>query len=227
MELTREQQDILNGSQGEVMAKVMKSLVMYGETFGADKLVPVTSEYGHTVISFGIGVMKPVYDLYDQLIKAGALSKQKFSADPLPLDKNVPSSFLQDIIFKGIMYSQQSRYEKQLAAQPRLQVVENTAFNSALSGIDLLGFGVDEMSRDASSLVMFSHCRRAIVGSVPRQIISASAAFCLDVASPALAAGTYFISKPLRIFCTGIGFTSTASRPARSSAETISRPDVK
>ena len=70
MELTREQQDILNGSEGEVMAKVMKSLVMYGETFGADKMVPVTSEYGHTVISFGIGVMKPVYDLYDQLIDA-------------------------------------------------------------------------------------------------------------------------------------------------------------
>ncbi len=114
MELTREQQDILNGSEGEVMAKVMKSLVMYGETFGADKMVPVTSEYGHTVISFGIGVMKPVYDLYDQLIKAGALSKQKFSADPLPLDKNVPSNFVQDLIFKHFMYSQQSRYEKQL-----------------------------------------------------------------------------------------------------------------
>ncbi len=114
MELTREQQDILNGSQGEVMAKVMKSLVMYGETFGADKMVPVTSEYGHTVISFGIGVMKPVYDLYDQLIEAGALSRQKFSADPLPLDKNVPSSFLQDLVFKHFMYSQQGRYEKQL-----------------------------------------------------------------------------------------------------------------
>ena len=128
MELTREQQDILNGSQGEVMAKVMKSLVMYGETFGADKLVPVTSEYGHTVISFGIGVMKPVYDLYDQLIKAGALSKQKFSADPLPLDKNVPSSFLQDIIFKGIMYSQQSRYEKQLE---KLGIMSEDAYTCA------------------------------------------------------------------------------------------------
>ena len=83
MELTREQQDILNGSEGEVMAKVMKSLVMYGETFGADKMVPVTSEYGHTVISFGIGVMKPVYDLYDQLIEAGAL-QQAASFPPTP-----------------------------------------------------------------------------------------------------------------------------------------------
>ena len=128
MELTREQQDILNGSQGEVMAKVMKSLVMYGETFGADKMVPVTSEYGHTVISFGIGVMKPVYDLYDQLIKAGALSKQKFSADPLPLDKNVPSNFVQDLIFKHFMYSQQGRYEKQL---DRLGIMSPDAYTCA------------------------------------------------------------------------------------------------
>ena len=114
MLLTPEQQAMLDGAQGEVMAKVMRSLVMYGETFGAEKMVPVTSKYGHTVISFGIGVMKPVYDLYDQLIKAGALSRQKFSADPLPLDKNVPSNFLQDLIFKHFMYSQQGRYEKQL-----------------------------------------------------------------------------------------------------------------
>ena len=41
MYLTDEQQAILNGSKGETMAKVMKTLVMYGETFGADKMVPV------------------------------------------------------------------------------------------------------------------------------------------------------------------------------------------
>ena len=45
MYLTPEQQAILDGSQGETLAKVMKTLVMYGETFGADKMVPVTSEY--------------------------------------------------------------------------------------------------------------------------------------------------------------------------------------
>ena len=44
MNLTPEQQAILDGAKGETMAKVMKTLVMYGETFGADKLVPVTSE---------------------------------------------------------------------------------------------------------------------------------------------------------------------------------------
>ena len=113
MILTKDQQALLDGQQGETMAKVVKTLVMYGEAFGAERMVPVTSEYGHTVISFGIGVMKPVYELYDQLLAAGAVSKQPFSADPRPLDKNIPSSFLQNIIFK-FMYSQQEHYEEQL-----------------------------------------------------------------------------------------------------------------
>ena len=114
MYLTPEQQALLNGEKGEVMAKIMKTLVMYGDTFGAQRMVPVTSKYGHTVISFGLEVMKPVYDLYDQLIAAGLPEGQKFTADPKPLDKNVPSSFLDDIVFKKIMYTQQERYEEQL-----------------------------------------------------------------------------------------------------------------
>ena len=34
MKLTPEQQAVLDGSKGEVMAKVMKTLVMYGDAFG-------------------------------------------------------------------------------------------------------------------------------------------------------------------------------------------------
>ena len=60
MLLTPEQQAMLNGEKGETMAKVVKTLVMYGETFGAKRMVPITSKYGHTVISFGLKVMKPV-----------------------------------------------------------------------------------------------------------------------------------------------------------------------
>lgn len=113
MELTKNQQEILDGSQGEVMAKIMKTLVMYGETFGATKMVPVTSTYGHIVTSFGVIVIKGVFDLMDRLIEAGVTSKQKFSADPRPVDKNVPKNLLQDIVFK-VMYGPQKRYEKQL-----------------------------------------------------------------------------------------------------------------
>ena len=124
MVLTPEQQAVLNGSRGETVAKVMKTLVMYGDTFGAEKMVPVTSEYGHLVTSFGLGVMKAVYDLMDQLIEAGAISGQKFSVDPRPMDKNVPSNLLQDIFFK-VMYSKQSSYEKQLQ---KLGILNDNAF---------------------------------------------------------------------------------------------------
>ncbi len=113
MELNKEQLDILNGSQGEVMAKIMKTLVMYGETFGATKMVKVTSKYGHIVTSFGVIVIKGVFDMMDELIAAGVKSPQLFSADPRPTDKNVPKNFLQDIVFK-VMYGPQKRYEKQL-----------------------------------------------------------------------------------------------------------------
>ena len=114
MNLTKEQQDILDGKQGDVLAKVMQTLVRYGEVFGADAMVPVTSKYNHLVTSFGLKALAPVYELMDKLIESGNVSKQKFSADPRPLDPNVPSSFLQNFVFKNFMYSKQEDYEKQL-----------------------------------------------------------------------------------------------------------------
>ena len=114
MYLTPEQQAILDGSQGETMAKVMKTLVMYGETFGADKMVPVTSEYNHLVTSFGLKMMAPVFDLMQKLIDDGALSQQQFSVDPRPVDPKVPANFLQNFIFNKIMYTKQASYEAQL-----------------------------------------------------------------------------------------------------------------
>lgn len=114
MKLSPEQQAMLDGEKGETMAKVIKTLVMYGETFGAERMVPITSKYGHTVISFGLKIMKPVYDLYQEIIDAGLVSGQKFTADPRPMDKNVPSSLIEDLIFKKFMYTQQDDFEQQL-----------------------------------------------------------------------------------------------------------------
>ena len=114
MELTPEQSAILNGEKGEVMAKVMKTLVMYGEAFGATKMIPVTSEMGHLVTSFGLKVMSPVYDLMDQLIEAGITSTQKFSVDPKPVDPKVPSNFAKNLVFNKFMYTKQVSYDEQL-----------------------------------------------------------------------------------------------------------------
>ena len=125
MILTKEQQAILDGEQGETLAKVMKTLVMYGDAFEAEKLVPITSEYNHLVTSFGLKVMSPVYDLMQQLLDSGVASGQKFSVDPRPIDKNVPANFLQNLVFNKFMYTKQDFYEGQLE---KLGLMNDKAF---------------------------------------------------------------------------------------------------
>ncbi|MBQ8512931.1 MAG: DUF521 domain-containing protein [Clostridia bacterium] len=125
MILTKEQQAILDGEKGETLAKVMKTLVMYGDAFEAEKLVPITSEYNHLVTSFGLKVMSPVYDLMQQILDAGVASGQKFSVDPRPIDKNVPANFLQNLVFNKFMYTKQDFYENQLS---KLGLMDKNAF---------------------------------------------------------------------------------------------------
>ena len=125
MHLTNEQQALLNGEKGEVMAKIVKTLVMYGDTFGAERMVPVTSKYGHTVISFGLKIMKPVYRIYDQLIQAGLPVTQKFTADPRPMGAEVPCSFLEKLVFKKFMYTEQDKFEEQLR---KLGIVDDDGY---------------------------------------------------------------------------------------------------
>lgn len=126
MILTKEQQAILDGEKGETLAKVMKTLVMYGDAFEAEKLVPITSKYNHLVTSFGLKVMSPVYDLMQQLLDAGVASGQQFSVDPRPLDKNVPANFLQNLVFNKFMYTKQDFYEDQLE---KLGLMDKNAFS--------------------------------------------------------------------------------------------------
>ena len=126
MILTKEQQAILDGEKGETLAKVMKTLVMYGDAFEAEKLVPITSKYNHLVTSFGLKVMSPVYDLMQQLLDAGVSSDQKFSVDPRPLDKNVPANPLQNLVFNKFMYTKQDFYEGQLE---QLGLMDKNAFS--------------------------------------------------------------------------------------------------
>ena len=125
MILTKEQQAILDGEKGETLAKVMKTLVMYGDAFHAEKLVPITSKYNHLVTSFGLKVMSPVYDLMQQILDADVVSNQKFSVDPRPIDKNVPANFLQNLVFNKFMYTKQDFYEKQLK---NLGLMDDDAF---------------------------------------------------------------------------------------------------
>lgn len=182
MKLTDEQQAILSGEKGETLAKVMETLVRYGELFGADCMVPVTSRYNHLVTSFGLKALGPVYELMDRLIAEGAVSMQKFSADPRPMDKNVPASLLQSFVFNNFMYTRQDFYERQLAS---LGLMEKDAFTCTCY-MDQVGNIPGEgevLSWSESSAVVYANsvlgarCNRnsgiidlmgSVVGYVPR-----------------------------------------------------------
>lgn len=182
MKLTQEQQEILNGSRGETMAKVMETLVRYGELYDSDTMIPVTGKNNHLVTSFGLKALTPVYELMDQLIAEGAVSGTKFSADPRPLGKNVPSSFLQNIIFNHFMYSKQDFYEDQLQ---KLGLMEKDAFTCTcyMDEVGNIPKKGDILSWSESSAVVYANsvlaarCNRnsgiidlmgAICGFVPR-----------------------------------------------------------
>lgn len=181
MQLTDEQQAILDGRDGEVKAKVMETIVRYGDLFNADKLVPITSEYNHLVTSFGLKALGPVYKLLDKLIDSNAISAQKFTADPRPLSSDVPSSFLQNLVFNHFMYSKQDEYEEQLK---KLGLKSDDAFTCAcyLEQVGNRPKKGDILSWSESSAVVFANsvlgarCNRnsgiidimgSIVGYVP------------------------------------------------------------
>lgn len=127
MKLNQEEQQILNGEQGETLAKIMKSVVRFGEIFGAEKLVPVNKP-GHLVTSFGVSMLKPVYDLMDELIANGIKTKLPFTVDPRPYDhKNIKYTLPERLVFK-LMYGKQDFYENQLK---QVGLKNNNAFTCA------------------------------------------------------------------------------------------------
>lgn len=129
MKLTDEQKAILNGSEGEVKAKVMETIVRYGDMFEATELVKVTHGEGHLVTSFGLSLLKPVYRTMDELIAAGLKVEEGFTMDPRPVDfENVKCSLLDKVLFSTILYGKQSKYEDQLK---KLGLVEKDAFSCA------------------------------------------------------------------------------------------------
>ena len=129
MKLTQEQKDILEGKQGEVKAKVMETIVRYGDMFEATELVKVTHGQGHLVTSFGLSLLKPVYRTMDELIGAGLKVEEGFTMDPSPVDfKNVKCNLLDRFLFSKILYGAQGKYEKQLK---QLGLVRDDAFSCA------------------------------------------------------------------------------------------------
>lgn len=114
LQLTREEMEILDGKKGETLQKAMKSIVLYGEAFGAKRLVPVNGSV-HLVTSFGIPILEPVFDMMEELISNGLVTEKPFTVNPRPLDyKNIKCGPIKKVAFK-IMYGKQNEYEQQLS----------------------------------------------------------------------------------------------------------------
>ena len=129
MKLTPGQKAILDGAEGPVKAKVMETIVRYGDMFEASRLVKVTHGKGHLVTSFGLSLLKPVYRTMDELIEAGLKVEDGFTVDPGPYDfGNTPCSLLDKILLKTVLYGKQGAYEEQLR---KLGLVSKDAFSCA------------------------------------------------------------------------------------------------
>lgn len=81
MELTKEEKEILEGQKGSVLQKVMKSLVLYGEALGAERLVDIEGP-GHFSIPFAIPGVGLRLEMLDELVGAGLSTKYPFTLDP-------------------------------------------------------------------------------------------------------------------------------------------------
>lgn len=114
MQLTPEEVAILNGNEGETKAKILKTLVLFGDAVGATNFIPIDC-CGHLVTSFGLKMIDPVYKIMDEIIAAGLKAPNGFTVDPRPYDfENVKCNFLEKLIFTKFMYSKQADYEAQL-----------------------------------------------------------------------------------------------------------------
>ncbi len=124
MILSHEEQSILDGTKGKTLQKVMQSVVAYGEAFDAEQLVPISGS-PHLVTSFGASMIKPYFEMLDELIAAGLKTQEYFTVDPRPMEYDtLRPGMIQRIAFNFI-YGKQGDYEKQLQA---LGLKDNNAF---------------------------------------------------------------------------------------------------
>ena len=85
MKLTAEEQEISDGKKGDVLQKAIKTVVAYGQLFGADKLVDLGGA-PHMAVSWGSDGVEPLLKIYKQLADAGLKTYKPFTADPKPMD---------------------------------------------------------------------------------------------------------------------------------------------
>lgn len=111
MRLGIDDQAILDGRDGPVLQKVMKTLVMYGNVLGAETLVPIEGS-GHFAIHHVLPGIGPRLQMLEELVSAGLTTKFPFTLDPRPpLDfENLALTQQQQDTFRE-MFADQKQFE--------------------------------------------------------------------------------------------------------------------
>jgi hypothetical protein len=114
MKLSKEEQGILDGRQGPILQKVMRTLVTYGQVLGAERFVEIEGE-GHFAIPSATPGVGPRLEMLDELVEAGLRTKYPFTLDPRPpLDfENLGLTPEQEQTFEQI-YRNQVRYDERM-----------------------------------------------------------------------------------------------------------------
>jgi predicted aconitase len=102
MALTKEEQAILDGKEGPEMAKLMKILVVFGNTFGAKKLVDLGGA-PHSNLYPGAPYLGSMIKMLDECAEAGLKSYAPYTVNPRPYDafnvQNNPKEM--QIVYEG------------------------------------------------------------------------------------------------------------------------------
>ena len=112
MILEQDELELLKGKKGPIWQKIIKTVVRYGEVFGAERLVPIDGP-AHFVTSFGLSTIEPFLEILEELVNANITVKMPFTVDPRPIDTEIEYSKEEKAIFDS-MYSHQARLEKLL-----------------------------------------------------------------------------------------------------------------
>jgi len=81
MELTKEEESILAGNEGEMLSKLMRLLVELGDSYGAESLIEIKS--AHTVLNFGLRFMESAAKILRDIAEAGLKVKVRTTTDPI------------------------------------------------------------------------------------------------------------------------------------------------
>ncbi len=82
MKLEPEQESVLRSESGKAPSLAMKTLVEYGKSFGAARLVPIKS--GHLAGTFGVFLYRAYYHILQQLVAEGVKVKVLTTSNPRP-----------------------------------------------------------------------------------------------------------------------------------------------